>query len=307
MRGFPSGGEDAQIDPKVSRNFLDHYFSRIYNKLEADALLFNRKLPHAGLAGSENEQAIADVLRDFLPIGFGVEVSAIVIDRFGGASRQADIVIYDANQPRFFRKVFPIEIVYAVIQVKTSMGSSDAVLALENLRSVNRLEFRPVLTPYWNTRTHEEGIRHDPPACFVFAYRTDCKSFETFANWFPWSFLQEGTPLRVAAPIRPEIRLLRIVALDKGIIHMESTNGYVERIIASAVDARTDFQTTLSGAPIMVDPSKSLFLFLVRLWFDLETHNIHPGFDIRSYMSPVLDAVVRVDPSIVNVQVKDES
>lgn len=27
-------------------NFLDHYFANIYLKLEANALLFNRKLPH---------------------------------------------------------------------------------------------------------------------------------------------------------------------------------------------------------------------------------------------------------------------
>jgi hypothetical protein len=129
-------------------------------------------LPHAGLVGSENEQAIADVLRSFLPIRFGIEVNAIVIDRLGGTSRQADIVIYDANQPSFFRKVFPIEIVYAVIKVKTSMESSEAAQALENLRSVSRLEFRPALTNYWQTRTREEKIHHNPPACFIFAYRT---------------------------------------------------------------------------------------------------------------------------------------
>src|SRR5437868_7392359 len=92
------------VDPPISedRNFLDHYFASVYNKLEADALLFNRRLPHAGLVGSENENAIADVITDFLPANFGVEVNAIVIDRFGRTSRQADIVIYDANQPRFF-------------------------------------------------------------------------------------------------------------------------------------------------------------------------------------------------------------
>jgi hypothetical protein len=49
-------------------NFLEHYFHSIYNKLEADALLFNRKLPHAGLAGSENEKVLSSLLRDFLPM-----------------------------------------------------------------------------------------------------------------------------------------------------------------------------------------------------------------------------------------------
>lgn len=56
--------------PSDERNFLDHYFSSIYNKLEADALLFNRKIPHAGLLGAENENALAGVLREFLPVKY---------------------------------------------------------------------------------------------------------------------------------------------------------------------------------------------------------------------------------------------
>ncbi len=108
------------------RNFLDHYFANIYLKLEADALLFNRKIPHAGLVGSENEQALGALLRSFLPSRFGIEVGAIIIDKHGKASKQVDIVIFNAEQPSFFRKVFPIEIVYAAIEVKTSMGQKEA-------------------------------------------------------------------------------------------------------------------------------------------------------------------------------------
>jgi hypothetical protein len=94
----PGVGGFAEPSFSNDRNFLDHYFACIYNKLEADALLFNRKLPHSGLVGSENENAISAVLRDFLPIHFGVEVNGIVIDRLGKVSRQADIVIYDAHR-----------------------------------------------------------------------------------------------------------------------------------------------------------------------------------------------------------------
>jgi hypothetical protein len=229
----------SHLDPSsFDRNFLDHYFSSIYNKLEADALLFNRTLPHAGLVGAENEQAIASVLRDFLPIRFGIEVNAIVIDRNGHASKQADIVIYNSfRQPKFVRKVFPIEIVYAVIEVKTAMGKQEADAALENLKSVNSLEFRPALAPYWQTRTEKDGIHHAPPRCLIFAYRTDCEAFEPFARWFPWTFLNEGTLLRDKAPNYPEIRTLNVSALDQGLIHMESTNGYVERYLAAATDA----------------------------------------------------------------------
>jgi hypothetical protein len=287
--------------PTEDRNFLDHYFASVYNKLEADVLSFNRKLPHAGLVGSENENAIADVIRRFLPPKFGVDVNALLIDRFGKVSKQIDIVIYDATQASFFRKVYPVEIVYGVIEVKTSMSSSEAKLTFENLASVSHLEFRPALTPYWERRTQKEEIRSDPPALYAFAYRTECESFETFARWVDWQYLFEGVPLRDKAPTYPEIRIIRVCALDQGVIHMESTNGYVQRWVAEATDAGVDrsFKTKVQGQVVLVDPAKSLFIFLQRLWFDLQVHDLHPGFDIRSYMSTVLGTVIPVPNDVL--------
>jgi hypothetical protein len=49
------------------------------------------------------------------------------------------------------------------------------------------------------------------------------------------------------------------------------------------------------GVPVKVDLAKALFLFMSRLWFDLEDHPLHPGFDIRSYTSEILGTVVEVD------------
>lgn len=186
----PNFGGMLHPPPTEDRNFLDHYFESVYNKLEADALLFNRELPHTSLVGSENENVIAEVIRQFLPPKYGVEVNALVLDRFGKVSRQSDIVIFDAErQASFFRKVYPVEMVYAVIEVKTSMSSAEAKSTVDNLASVSELEFRPALTPYWETRTRVEEIHHDPPSLYTFAYRTDCQSFETFARWFNWQFL----------------------------------------------------------------------------------------------------------------------
>ena len=298
----PNFGGMLHPPPSDAPNFLDHYFANVYNKLEADALLYNRELPHSGLVGSENEQAIAGVLREFLPPRFGVEVNALVIDRFGKVSRQADIVIFDAErQASFFRKVYPVETVYAVIEVKTSLTSSEATVTLENLASVSELEFRPALTPYWETRTKQEEIHHSPPALYSCAYRTDCQSFETYARWFDWQYLHRGVELRAKAPRYPEIRVIRACALDQGVIHMESTNGYVQRWVAMATDAGTTraFSTTVQGERLPVAPATALFMFLHRLWVDLDHHSLHPGFDIRSYMSTVLGTVIEVPNEIL--------
>lgn len=289
-------------EPHLGRNFLDHYFSSVYNKLEADALLFNRKLPHSGLMGAENELAIAQVIRGFLPPRFGVEVNALVIDRFGKSSKQADIVIFDAQRnPNYFKKVFPVELVYAVIEVKTTLNSSEAHGALDNLASVSELEFRPGLAHDWAVRTEREGIHHSPPALYVFGYRTDCASFETFCKWFDWQFLFRGVELKWQAPKFPEIRIFRACALDQGVVHMESSNGHVTRWLAVSDETQTcrSFETSIFGERQLVDPAKALFMFLQRLWFDLQAHNIHPGFDIRSYMSDSLGSVIELPNDVL--------
>jgi hypothetical protein len=274
------------------KKFLGTYFQVVLNKLEADALLFNRKLPHHGLAGAENEQTIADVIRDFLPRKFGVEVNALVIDKHGAVSKQCDIVIYDDERfPKYFRKVFPIELVYCVIEVKTLLTSQQTIDALENLRALNRLDFRPLLTNYWKTRTAEQKLLHYPPLCAVFGYRTDTDCFETFAKWFPWEFLHEAT-----RPEYPEIRSFLACALNQGIIDMHSTNGHVRRWIAEAEDSRKSQSIAIRAydKKVFVDPAKSLFLFLEHLWTKISTHPLHPGFDIRSYMDEELGRVIQM-------------
>ena len=77
---------------------------------------------------------------------------------------------------------------------------------------------------------------------------------------------------------------------------MESTNGFVQRYVAVADDAGVTraFETLVKGNSERVDPAKALFIFLQRLWFDMQSHKLHPGFDIRSYMSTVLGTVIEV-------------
>jgi hypothetical protein len=114
-------------------------------------------------------------------------------------------------------------------------------------------------------------------------------------------YLHRGVKLRDKAPTHPEIRVIRVCALDQGVIHMESSNGYVQRWLAEATDAGVTraFTTTLQGQAVLVDPAKALFMFMHRLWFDLESHTLHPGFDIRSYMSAVLGSVIEVPNDLV--------
>ncbi len=274
------------------RKFLERYFRTIHDKLEADALLFNRTLPHTGLSGSENEQVIGNVIREFLPPRYGVEIGALVIDRHGNVSKQCDIVIYDAeNFPKYFRKVFPVELVHFVIEVKTLLTSQQAETALNILDSIINLDFFPALTPYWETKTKENSLVHYPPNFSVFAYRTDTNCFETFAKWFPREFLVRGY-----AANETDFRSMLIGALDQGIIRIDSSNAYVQRWLAEAEDSPcyNVLESKAYDKDISVDPAKSLFLYLESLWSLLWTHRLHPGFDIRSYLNEELDKVIEV-------------
>lgn len=282
----------AKVDEQRS-NQLEDYVRSLYMKLSADVQQRNRHIAHNGIRGSENERALADLLKDFLPIRFGVEQNAIIIDRNGKESREADIVIYDNSQPKFFHKIIPVEHVYAVVEVKTTLTLQEASDALEKLGILNSLEFRPALTPYWESRTGEQKIPpQQPPSAYVFAFASKSASFETFADWFPWDFFNRH---RLDPNFRLDdepIRLLRACSLDQGTLSLESSNGYVSKHVAGAPNGvPPDYgykTTTLKGTAITIDPAKSLFLFLSRLWFDLEHHQMHPGFDIRSYLSPSL-------------------
>lgn len=272
------------MERDADRKFLNRYFRSVYNKLEADALLFNRHLPHEGLKGSENERALADILRDFLPSRYGVEANALIIDRDGAVSRQCDIVVYDDVQfPKYFRKVYPIETVHAIIEVKTELSKQQVDIALQNEAALRELSFQPLLTPYWQTRTIEKRIPHAPPVHCIFGYRSSTEDFGTFIRWF--SNLPTQTKGDKGYPYNPPFNHFIACALDKGLVFCRG-DGYISRWLAVAEETNEErnFSATGDGHRLEVDPAKVLLLFLEILWTMIEQSPRHPGFDIRSYM-----------------------
>ena len=274
------------------RKFLNRYFQSVYNKLEADALLFNRRLPHEGLKGSENEQALAEIIRAFLPSKYGVEVNALVIDREGGVSRQCDIVVYDDIQfPKYFRKVYPIETVHAVIEVKTELSKQQVDSALQNEAALRKLKFQPLLTPYWETRMRADRISHAPPVHCIFGYRSSTEDFCTFLGWF--SSLPTQSNGNTNFPYHPSFNHFIACSLDKGLVFCRG-DGHIPRWLAVAEEPNNErnFPATGDGHRFEVDPAKALLVFLETLWTMIEQSPRHPGFDIRSYMDNDLSTFV---------------
>ncbi len=75
--------------------------------------------------------------------------SGFVIDSRGGQSRQTDIILYDRLfNPELFRyegvNFYPVEVVYAVIEVKTTLRSGEIKDAIEKIPSIKSLLFEPM-------------------------------------------------------------------------------------------------------------------------------------------------------------------
>jgi hypothetical protein len=68
---------------------------------------------------------------------------------------------------------------------------------------------------------------------------------------------------------------------------MESTNAFVERwaTVARQNEVNRTFDSLVRGNKVQIDPAHLLLLFLTTLWQRISTHRLHPGFDIRTYMS----------------------
>jgi len=97
--------------------------------------------------GLGNENIIRDLLIDFLPEKYGVAKGKIINSR-GHLSKHCDIIIYDKlNCPKLFidenkNQILPIEGVYSVIEVKSTLDSNKLKESFENLNSVFLLNKR---------------------------------------------------------------------------------------------------------------------------------------------------------------------
>jgi hypothetical protein len=99
-------------------------------------------IKHAGDKGENREHILREFLSNHLPKKFGVTKGEI-ITRDGRHSHSADIIIYDAiNCPVLYSEktaIFPIEGVYGIIEVKSSLSKAEFVSAAKQIESFKRL------------------------------------------------------------------------------------------------------------------------------------------------------------------------
>lgn len=173
-------------------NIILRYYEGILRQLRAEVDDVNALFHHQGVKGAGNEDAQRDLVRRFIPKRYDVGMG-VVIDREGHQSRQCDIVIYDsALYPSLLaltsQQLYPVDIVYATVEVKTTLDAKTAQEAKVNVASVRHLSLVP--DDFVAEQAGADGgwslniLAPTPPLGFVFAYQSSVRQLETYRQWF---------------------------------------------------------------------------------------------------------------------------
>lgn len=154
-------------------------FSGLSKKLLTEFDFLSSQLSHNPSRGAAREFVLRELLRRHLPQKLAVG-AGLIVSSDGQRSKQIDIVIYDAlNTPIMYMadelQIFPVESVYAVIEVKSRLDSKELKKSVDNIRSVKKMPKTAYIineSPIIKTVElyGEEGLDHFPIMGFIFAY-----------------------------------------------------------------------------------------------------------------------------------------
>lgn len=110
-------------------SIVEQYWGGVLQRLRAEVDVFARLVQHMGERGRMNELALARLLESFVPDRIGVG-TGVLFDAADSQSAQTDVVLFDrANQPAIMAQttqvLFPVEVVTACVEVKTTLTSGD--------------------------------------------------------------------------------------------------------------------------------------------------------------------------------------
>src|SRR5437867_4405276 len=123
---------------------LPDYLADVAKELRSKSAAIRRDFAsHRPSAGDNREDLVERFLIDHLPKRFGVS-SGLIISHVGLFSKQADLVVVDHhnNAPLYGSsrtKLWPVEAVYGLIEVKTSLSPSNIADAITKGRHFKTL------------------------------------------------------------------------------------------------------------------------------------------------------------------------
>jgi len=140
----------------------------------------SEEIEHSGEQGRNNEAILMTFLKKHLPLRYGLTTGKVV-SADGEKSRQIDIIIYDQiNSPKLQEShvwsMVPVESVYGVISVKTTLDKTSLKECANNIESVRRLK-RNAAVLYeagLPLKIDEKSVLR--PRAFIFGYKSKWKN-----------------------------------------------------------------------------------------------------------------------------------
>ena len=167
------------------------YFSALADICATMERQIAKIVPHMGERGRLLEDVFRDVLRRMLPGRFAIG-SGIMINSEGATSSQTDIIIYDTQfnsqiLTEYSGVLFPIECVYAAIEVKETLKANDIRKIVADINKIRDLSKKKQYVDY-AIRAEADGkavampihmASTLSPRTYVFAFSTSVRKAET--------------------------------------------------------------------------------------------------------------------------------
>ena len=128
-------------------SILPEYMNDVVNEMSRKSKAIRRDFAtHRLSAGTNREDLVEGFLRAHLPKRFGIG-TGLIISHDGMFSKQADLVVVDEQNnaplyPNATNKIWPVEAVYALIEVKTKLDPHGLRDSIDKGRTFKRLPRR---------------------------------------------------------------------------------------------------------------------------------------------------------------------
>ncbi|MEW6687086.1 MAG: DUF6602 domain-containing protein [Candidatus Edwardsbacteria bacterium] len=187
---------------------ISAYYSAIQKIFNLESEVLTGVLPHYGERGKNDEERLKDFLTKVLPHKFGIGTGFIVCSEPSKpVSNQTDIVIFDQllNSPLYRElssDVYPIEMVYATVEVKGVLQKKDIKKTLESIGKIRNLTKNKKYVEYGSVPKSPENKDQRvvsvseyhvdlSPRAFLFAYtKRGWRTLENFNDFLTQSLFE---------------------------------------------------------------------------------------------------------------------
>jgi hypothetical protein len=143
---------------------LNELLAGLHEEVEHRLRISRKTFGHAPALGDASEAVWREMLTDYLPKRFSV-AKATVIDSFGTASDQIDVVIFDRQYTPFIfnfqgGNVVPAESVYAVFESKQALNAQHVDYAQKKVASVRALHRTSLPVPHAGGTYEPKPLHH---------------------------------------------------------------------------------------------------------------------------------------------------